>query len=84
MSVGCQINLIQEKSLKPVSSCGIDPSDADAKPFADAVTATGGKVGTTEPIMTLAQRFEKSLELPLAHQLTPLTVVRIWRLPPVS
>ena len=40
--------------------------EADAKRFADAVTATGGKVGTTEPIVTLVQRFEEPLDLPLA------------------
>jgi DNA-binding beta-propeller fold protein YncE len=40
--------------------------EEDAKRFAEAVTETGGTVGTTEPILTLALRFEEELDLPLA------------------
>ena len=47
--------------------------EEDAKRFAGAVTETGGTVGTTEPIMTLALRFEEELDLPLAAAEAGLT-----------
>jgi len=45
----------------------------DAKRFARAVEATGGKVGGAEPIVALAQRFEAELDLPLAAAEAGLT-----------